>query len=1367
MANNLRLALEIDLQGNEAVVRGLDGTRAAVGRLGEETDRTTGAQRRNTEESRSQSAAYGGLAQQAHALSGALAALGIAAFGRQLFEVNAQAQASQAALRTLTGSVSEAAVVWERLLGFASQTPFNLEQSIDAFRALKSRGLDPGIDALTAYADFAASMGRDLTQFVEAVADAATGQMERLKEFGVTASQQGDQVAFTFQGVTTVVERNAQAIEGYLQGIARSNFGGAAAAQMETLSGQASNLGDNITKLALAIGNAGANDLFATALSGLSSAVEAVTARVDDLGPVITIVAAAIGTRLVTAAAGAAAGMLSTASAAGILRGALALLGGPVGVVALAVGALAGYIATLETTAERTARLARETEQAGQSIGELSRLQAQSRLIDLRGQIQETTDALVSQARIIERLEREAATPGRSARLREQLREDVIQLRAQEEELQRILARQTQTYRDLSAVAAGTYQTQQEGAKGAADAARVSAEAIAGVVAAQRERLAASNAELEAMRAGGAVHAEFLVQRRAEEILAEQLKALGVDRVDQLGAEGDALRAVAEEIARAEAAVSSYGKGSAKAGDDGAAAAKRHREELQRIIDVANPLEAKQRELLAQIALIDQAIGREAGSTRELQRAKEALERQLTALRAPMASVTEAHNKNISALSAELTAIRGGEAAYEDYLSQRRIEEATQQRINDLLAQGHELRQQDRDAIHEQARAEEQLRGQIEQEKQAREDANRAWDAFLTEIVGSFLDSADSIGDVWADLLGRMKREVLNFGAAALLGLSPASTPILSGAGQLLGIGAGGGGASATGGGASSVASSLFSAGRLFPGAEARLTGMLTQLELQGGAVGAVATELANATANIARLPGGLVGGGLITAGAGLVGGQLGQMAFGQAGTLSSLGALGGGLAGAAYGPVALGALAGPIAALAGSFVGAALDSFFGGDGPERRAAVFVGDDGVLRAEQKHTVASAVGASGLPFAGEAQRVGEEGTAAVEALTQQFLAIDEALTGLTRSAGLAVDLSGTAAFGRGQFAVTEDAARDFVRQWIDAVAAPFDDELRAAAGALVGDTADDLIAAYQGLLIVREDLRQGGGLFGGLGSLSEITAAVSPQDIQRVAAFGAQLRALQSSLGVDTIAAWEQSQRSVFELWRDQGDAIVRAADVAATEQDFALLQAAVQDRYQTEMELVGQIMGALESSANRFAATYQSIFVDGLKTEEERYNYFRAQADAIAETITTLNDPGEIAAAAERYDNLLKQAYQALGEGSRDAMRDEILQTIDEVSALVEQRLQSALDAVAADGDAGTPGSVASAVQGATEAAIAQLRDTMAASIEAMARQQEAAASAQQRAADMQLAAAGQFGAWVARLPSSIQVQLTGSEVAF
>jgi len=1280
VARDLKFTLQIDLEGNEAAVRGLDGTRVAVGRVGEETEQTAAAQRRGADAARQQESAFGGLSQQARVLGGALAALGVARLGRQLFEVNAQAQSSQAALRTLTGSVSEAAIVWERLLDFASTTPFALEQSIDAFRDLKSVGLDPGIAALRTYADIAAAAGAQLTQVTAAVSRAATGQMDSLRQFGIVARQQGDEIEFTFNGVTTVVERNAQAVEQFLQQLGRENFAGAAAEQMETLSGQASNLGDSVTRLAFAFGEAGANDLFASMLSTLSSAVEGVTDNVEGLVPIITIVAAALGTRLFTAAAGAAAQMLSTASAAGILRGALALLGGPAGAVALAVGALIGYIATLERTAERTERLRGTTDRITRSLEDMSRTRAQATLIDLQAQIQDTTDALVRQARTIETLSREANRPGLGENQRQRLREDIVKLRAEEEDLQRVLRDQFQLRQDLQAVVAGTYQAQQDATDGA------------------------TGAVIE----------------------------------------------LADETENATAAVVDYGAQAAAAFAAAAAEAERNRQELQRIVDAANPLAAQQRALVAQIATVDQALRRETGSTRELERAKESLERRLTALRSPMLAVTEAHEANIEALEAELRAIRAGEEVYGAFLSQRRAEVAAQEQINALLAEGHELRQQDKDAILEQAQAEERLRGEIEREKQAREEANRAWDAFLTEIVGAFISTAGTIGDVWSDLGRRIQREVINLGVGSALGLSTASTPIISGAGQLLGLG------SSAGGG---TLSALFSGGSLFPGLESSITNTLTQLELSGGAVGAVATELANATANIALLPGGLVGGGLITAGAGLAGGQLGQAVFGQAGTVSQLGGLGGGLAGAAFGPAALGAFGGPVGALAGSFIGSAIDSVFGG-GKERRAAVFAGPEGVQRAEVKHTIVNEAGLSGLQFAGEAQRVGEEGQKAVAAMTEQFVAIDNVLTQLTRGAGFDVDLSDTDAFGRGMFKVGPDAATDFVRQWIAAVSEPFDAELKAAAGALVGDTAEDLINAYQGLLTIRDDLQRGGTLFGGLGSLSQISAAISPEEIQRVAQFGAQIKSLTDTMRTDSIALWEQSQRSVFDLWRDQGDAIARAAEVAATEQDFALLQAAVVERYQTEADLIAQIMGALEASAARFSATYERIFVDGLKTEEDRYNYFRDQADALAETITTLNDPGEISAAAERYNRLLNEAYQQLGEGSRDIMRDEILSTIDEMQTLVDERLQASLGMVQADGDPETPGSVANTIQAATERSLADIRQAMSEAIDAVS-QQQAETSRQSTAL------VNSLNLWAANLPENIRVQITGTEVAF
>lgn len=102
-------------------------------------------------------------------------------------------------------------------------------------------------------------MGKSLMQFIEAIADATTGQFERLKDFGIRASQQGEQVTFTFRGVSTTVQKTAADIEGYLRRIGEVEFAGAMREQMKTINGLLSLLSDNLSQFARALGEAGLN----------------------------------------------------------------------------------------------------------------------------------------------------------------------------------------------------------------------------------------------------------------------------------------------------------------------------------------------------------------------------------------------------------------------------------------------------------------------------------------------------------------------------------------------------------------------------------------------------------------------------------------------------------------------------------------------------------------------------------------------------------------------------------------------------------------------------------------------------------------------------------------------------------------------------------------------------------------------------------------------------------------------------------------------------------------------------------------------------------------------------------------------------
>ncbi|MDB2414186.1 tape measure protein [Rickettsiales bacterium] len=190
--------------------------------------------------------------------------------GRQVVDTITKFEKLEASLRTITGSAEKAAVAFGFIQDFAATTPFQLEEVTDAFIKLKALGLTPSAEALTSYGNTATAMGKSLNQMIEAVADAATGEFERLKEFGIKSKSQGDQVTFTFQGISTTVGKNAAEIEAYLQSIGNVQFAGAMQEQSKTLNVALSNMGDAFSKLVKAIGDAGLTDI----LTGIANSIK-------------------------------------------------------------------------------------------------------------------------------------------------------------------------------------------------------------------------------------------------------------------------------------------------------------------------------------------------------------------------------------------------------------------------------------------------------------------------------------------------------------------------------------------------------------------------------------------------------------------------------------------------------------------------------------------------------------------------------------------------------------------------------------------------------------------------------------------------------------------------------------------------------------------------------------------------------------------------------------------------------------------------------------------------------------------------------------------------------------------------------------
>ncbi len=185
------------------------------------------------------------------------AAFSVGALGSNLIRTNKEFQSLKASLITFTGSIDAADRQFKILTDFAKTTPFALQDVVNAFNVLVSRGIKPTEDQLRSFADVSGGVGKSFSQFAEAVADAAVGEFERLKEFGIRATKQNDEVSLSFDDLTLTVENDSAAITAALKEIADAKFAGGAARQAATLGGAFTNLSDSTQDFLFQIGEAG------------------------------------------------------------------------------------------------------------------------------------------------------------------------------------------------------------------------------------------------------------------------------------------------------------------------------------------------------------------------------------------------------------------------------------------------------------------------------------------------------------------------------------------------------------------------------------------------------------------------------------------------------------------------------------------------------------------------------------------------------------------------------------------------------------------------------------------------------------------------------------------------------------------------------------------------------------------------------------------------------------------------------------------------------------------------------------------------------------------------------------------------------
>jgi len=169
--------------------------------------------------------------------------------GKGFLETAASFEQMEVQLRTITGSSENARQALDWIATFARTTPYEINEVTEAFTRLSAYGINAR-KWMQPLGDTASAMGKTMMDAVEMMSDAMSNEFERLKEFGIRSSQQGDQVLFRWNqnGREMVIsaQKTSAGISSALATIFK-RFKGGMDAQSQTFNGMMSNIKDTWT----------------------------------------------------------------------------------------------------------------------------------------------------------------------------------------------------------------------------------------------------------------------------------------------------------------------------------------------------------------------------------------------------------------------------------------------------------------------------------------------------------------------------------------------------------------------------------------------------------------------------------------------------------------------------------------------------------------------------------------------------------------------------------------------------------------------------------------------------------------------------------------------------------------------------------------------------------------------------------------------------------------------------------------------------------------------------------------------------------------------------------------------------------------
>jgi len=362
-------------------------------------------------------------------VAGTLAgAYGAATTARAIFDTTKEVERLNSQLSVAMGSMEAGNRKFDQLNRFASDIGANVQEVTRAFVQLRNVGLNPSEDAILSYMNTAGATGKSLEQFVEAVADATMGQFERLNEFGIKAQKEGDKIAIRFRGTTQLVEDNAQAIEQYMTALGQNEFGGYIENQLGGVNDALAKFNNQWIESVRTLEKGGLGETIADGINVATDALASLTEFVDENGDQIIDVGKAIAAvfaariagsvgnaslafvahmayqQQVTAryarmngiAATTATRLRAVGTAARFASRGMAMLGGPVGVAALAAMAIYDFASEADAAVPPTKSLKEEVDALSGSLEKMTAAQRESAKIKINARIAEIQSEIAS-----------------------------------------------------------------------------------------------------------------------------------------------------------------------------------------------------------------------------------------------------------------------------------------------------------------------------------------------------------------------------------------------------------------------------------------------------------------------------------------------------------------------------------------------------------------------------------------------------------------------------------------------------------------------------------------------------------------------------------------------------------------------------------------------------------------------------------------------------------------------------------------------------------------------------------------------------------------------------------------------------------